>query len=63
MVLYDEPNHVDKRHSIERFDEALDKTQIDKFDESLKTTSQTTFRVFRIAAEHLRATKSLGMRD
>ena len=46
VVLYDELNHVDKRHSIERFDEAFDKTQIDKFDESLKTTSQTTFRVF-----------------
>ena len=46
VVLYSEPNQIDKRESIERFYEALDKTQIDKFDESLKTTSQTTFRMF-----------------
>ena len=46
VVLYNEPNHIDKRHSIERFDQAFDKTQIDKFDDSLKTTSHTTFRVF-----------------
>jgi hypothetical protein len=46
LVLYEEPNDTDKRQSVERFHEVLDKAQINTCDESLKRTGNPRFKVF-----------------